>query len=192
MSAENPYATPQANLALPVAHQPTFFVVAPRKLLLMVLLSQGLYFIYWSYKHWSHYREVSNARIWPWMRGLFGVFFYYSLTMKVRQTLRAGDASYPWWPRCLAIALMASALLPQVFNWFVEPLAALKINFCLLIVDAALAVQIQRAINHLENDAEGDANHRLTWANGVWMVFGVGLFGLTLALALQPPEWYRP
>lgn len=191
MLTENPYATPQANLAQPMTQQPTFFVVAPRKLVLMVLLSQGLYFVYWSYKHWSNYRQASGAQIWPWARGLFGVFFYYSLTMKVRQKLHLLDSSYLWWPRSLALALVVSALLPQVFNWFLAPLLALKINTCLLIVDAALVVQIQRAINHLENDAEGDENRRMTWANGFWMLLGMSLFGLSLVLALLSPEWYQ-
>ncbi|PRA30165.1 hypothetical protein [Pseudomonas poae] len=191
MSAENPYAPPQANLDLPVKHQPTFFVVAPRKLLLMVLLSQGFYFVYWSYKHWANYRQATGARIWPWARGLFGVFFYYSLAMKARQKLHEKDSSFAWWPRCLALALVVSALLPQACNVFFEPLMALKINSCLLIVDAALVIQIQRAFNHLENDAQGDANCRITWANGFWMMLGVSLFVLTLLFALQPPEWYR-
>lgn len=192
MSAENPYAAPQANLVQPVIRQPTFFVVAPRKLLLMVLLSQGFYLVYWNYKHWANYRQQTGERIWPWARGLFALFFYYSLAKRTRQKLQVIDASYDWWPRCLALALVMSALLPQVCNWLLEPLMALKINVCFLIVTAALVVQIQRAINHLEHDVEGDANRRVSWANGVWMVLGMSLFGLTLVLALQPPEWYRP
>ena len=192
MPVDNPYAPPRANLSPPAAPQPTFFVVSPRKLVLMVVLSQGLYLVYWSYKHWANYRQASGARIWPWARGLFAVFFYYSLAMKVRQKLALTDARHRWWPRCLALALTVSALLPPAFTWLVEPMTALKLSFCLLILDAALAVQIQHAVNLAEDDADGDANGRLTWANGLWILIGMGVFGLTFAWTLQPPEWYHP
>ena len=190
MSVENPYAAPLADLSQSAADQPMFFVVAPRKLLLMVLLSQGLYMVYWSYKQWAYYRQATGARIWPWARGLFAVFFFYSFAMKVRRTLELTNTPHRWWPRCLALAMILSALLPQASVWFVAPMTALKLNVCLLIVYAALAVQLQRAVNRVEDDMEGNANHRLTWANGIWILIGTSFWALTTFLALNPPGPY--
>lgn len=184
MPFENPYAPPLAELAPPSTKHTTFFVVAPRKLLLMILLSQGFYFIYWSYKQWASYREASGARIWPVARAFFSVFFFYSLAMKIRQKLELTNSRHRWWPRCLAIALTISAILPQVLGLFVETMSALKLNFCFLIVDAALMVQIQHAVNHLENDPQGKANCRITWANGIWIALGVSLWALGIVSAL--------
>jgi hypothetical protein len=190
MSVENPYAAPLADLSQSAADQPMFFVVAPRKLLLMILLSQGLYMVYWSYKQWAYYRQATGARIWPWARGFFAVFFFYSFAMKVRRKLELTNTSHRWWPRCLALGLTFSALLPQAYVWFVAPMTALKLNFCLMIVDAALAVQLQHAVNRVEDDAGGEANHRLTWANGIWILIGMSTWALTVFWTLNPPGPY--
>ena len=45
--AENPYATPRSILTWMPVREPMFLVVAPRKFLLMMLLTLGGYFVYW-------------------------------------------------------------------------------------------------------------------------------------------------
>jgi len=86
--------------------------------------------------------------------------------------------------------LTFSALLPQAYVWFVAPMTALKLNFCLMIVDAALAVQLQHAVNRVEDDAGGEGNHRLTWANGIWILIGMSTWALTVFWTLNPPGPY--
>jgi len=117
---------------------------------------------------------------------LFAVFFFYSFAMKVRRKLELTNTPHRWWPRCLALAMILCALLPQAYVWFVAPMTALKLNVCLFIVYAALTVQLQHAVNRVEDDMEGNANHRLTWANGIWILIGMSFWALTTFLARQP------
>lgn len=187
MPFDNPYAPPQANLSPPAALQPTFFVVAPRKLLLMVLLSQGFYSFYWSYKHWSLYRAATGARVLPLVRAFFSVFFIYALAMNIKRVLDLKERPYRWWPRCFALGWITCTFLPLTFLWYVSPFNGLKISLCLLIVQAALSVQIQQAVNHLENDPQGHANSRLTWANGIWILIGMSFWALAVIEALYFP-----
>ncbi len=184
MPTGNPYAAPRANLVQPIIQQPTFFVVAPRKLVLMVLLSQGFYAFYWLYKHWKSYRAATGARVLPLVRAFFSVFFVYALVMKIKQALDLKDAFYRWWPRCFALGWITCAFLPFTYIWFVSSLTALKLGLCLAIVQVAMAVQIQHAVNHLENDPRGHANSRITWANGIWICIGVFLWVFAISSAL--------
>lgn len=187
MSLDNPYAPPHANLSQPTALQPRFFVVAPRKLLLMVLLSQGFYTFYWLYKHWSLYRAATGAAVLPLVRAFFSVFFIYSLTMKIKRALDLEELPYRWWPRCLALGWITCAFLPFIYTWLVSPFTALKLSVGILIAQAALSVQIQHVANLLANDAQGATNRRFTWANGIWIVLGMGLWVFAVLSAVYSP-----
>lgn len=190
MSVHDPYTPPQADLNLPVQRQPTFFVVAPRKLVWMVLLSQGFYTFYWMYKHWQCYRAATGASVLPLVRAFFGLFFVYSLVTKVQLALDMNQVRHRWWPRCVALGWIASAFLPLITVWFVTPLTGFKLSLCLIIVQIALSVQIQLAVNLLENDPTGQVNNRLTWANGIWICIGVFFWvvGTLSALGLISPD----
>ncbi|MBV4479861.1 hypothetical protein [Pseudomonas khavaziana] len=182
--SENPYAAPQADLKTPSTGATTFFIVAPRKLVLMVLLSQGFYTFYWLYKHWSAYRAATGARVLPIVRAFFSIFFLYALVMKIKQALDLKDPAYRWWPRCFVLGWIICAFLPFTYVWFVSSLTALKVGLCFAIAQVAMSVQIQHAVNHLENDLTGQANHRLTWANGIWICIGVSFWVIAISSAL--------
>lgn len=185
--AENPYAPPQADLTVAAARPAAFFVVAQRKLLVMMLLSYGFYGFYWLYKHWDAYRSATGTRVLPVVRACFSIFFAYSLVLKIKRALDLKDASYRWWPHYFALGWIGCALLPFTYIWFVSPLTAVKVGVCLTIVQVALMAQIQRAVNHLEDDPQGTANSRFTWANLIWMVIGVSLWALGIASVFLAP-----
>lgn len=186
---ENPYAPPQADLGSPSApRQPTFFVVAPRKLVLMVLLSQGLYSFYWFYKQWDCYRQSTGAKVLPLVRAFFAIFFIYSLVMKIRDKLALDGVSYPWRPQSLALGMIFFALLPFTYIWFAAPLITFILAICLAIVHVSLVVQVQGAVNRIEDDSHGEANKHLTWSNGIWIVIGLGMWGVGLVSALFEQE----
>ncbi|NWD27477.1 hypothetical protein HX864_29720 [Pseudomonas yamanorum] len=48
-------------------------------------------------------------------------------------------------------------------------------------------MQLQRAVNQVESDPEGEANKRLTWANGIWIVIGLCLYTIGIMSALRVP-----
>lgn len=183
----NPYATPHADLNPPESRPAAFFVVAPRKFLLMVLLSHGLYTFYWMYKQWSTYRAATGTRVLPLVRAFFSIFFVYALVIKIKRALDVKELSYRWWPRCYALGWITTAFLPFTYIWFIAPFTALKLGVCLSIVQVSLGVQVQRAVNHLEDDPQGKANAGITWANGLWMALGVSFWVLGVSSALYSP-----
>lgn len=173
--AENPYATPHSLLSWMPVREPMFLVVAPRKFLLMVVLTLGGYFAYWLYRQWALYRQATGKRLWPWVRVLFPACYFCSLILRVMRELEQGESAYQWWPRCLAVMIFVCGCLPFTALWLLSPFAALAVAACIAVLQVALAVQLQCAINHLERDPEGEGNAGLTRAN--WLGIAGGLMG---------------
>lgn len=173
--AENPYATPQSRLSWMPVRQPMFLVMAPRKFLSMVLLTLGGYFAYWLYRQWTLYQQATGKRLWPWVRVLFPACYFCSLILRVMQELEQGESAYHWWPRCLAVMIFVCGCLPLTVLWLLSPFAALAVAACIAVLQVALALQLQCAINHLERDPEGEGNACLTRAN--WLGIAAGLLG---------------
>ena len=73
------------------------------------------------------------------------------------------------------MAIFLGGCLPFTVLWLLSPFAALAVAACIAVLQVALALQLQDAINYLEQDPGGERNARLTGANWVWA--GVGLLG---------------
>ena len=184
---DNPYAPPQANLSEPLARPSTFFVVAPRKLVIMTFLTQGFYSIYRIYKQWACYRQATGARIWPVARAFFSLIFLYQMVMKIRQQAELAGSTYQWSPRSVALALIVIGCLPWCYMWVLTPLTSFEISMCLTLVSIYLMTQVQGAVNALENEPKGEAYMRLTWVIGLWIVIGLCMYAFTIVSALRPP-----
>lgn len=178
---EDPYATPRSALSWMPVREPVFFVVAPRKLLIMVLLTLGAYFVYWLYRQWALYRQAKGMRLWPWARVMFPGCYFCSLILRVMHELEQGESDYRWSPRCLAVAVFVGGCLPFTVLWLLSPFTALVVAGGVAAFQVALALQLQDAINYLECDPQGQGNERLTDAN--WVGVAVGLVGWAAVIA---------
>lgn len=58
---------------------PNFFIVSPKKLIIMSLCTLGLYDIYWIYKQWRTIANVMPKKISPFWRTFFSIFFIFQL-----------------------------------------------------------------------------------------------------------------
>ena len=180
--AEDPYATPRSRLSWMPVREPVFLVVAPRKLLVLVLLTLGGYFAYWLYQQWTLHQQASGKTLWPWVRVMFPACYFCSLILSVMRELEQGESAYHWWPRWLAAVIFVGGCLPFTVLWLLSPFAALAVVACIAVLQVALALQLQCAINHLEQDPEGEGNARLTRAE--WLGVGVGLLGWGLLVTV--------
>jgi predicted MFS family arabinose efflux permease len=181
---EDPYATPRAALSWMPVREPVFFVVAPRKLLIMVLLTLGAYFVYWLYRQWALYRQAKGMRLWPWARVMFPGCYFCSLILSVMHELEQGESDYRWSPRCLAVAVFVGGCLPFTVLWLLSPFVALVVVACIAVFQLAIAVQLQMAINHLERDVNAVGNARMTDANRVAIAAGLLGWGMVVTGAM--------
>jgi hypothetical protein len=57
--------------------QPRYYPVSTTKLVVLSILTGGIYEIYWFYKNWKVIKERDSSDIWPFPRAVFSVLFYY-------------------------------------------------------------------------------------------------------------------
>ena len=88
---------------------PMFYVVGKNKLVIMLCMTFGYYFIYWNYRNWKAYRLAVGAKIWPVGRTVLGIFFLYSLFMKIDRQLRISKRHYNWHPQNLMVGAILAA-----------------------------------------------------------------------------------
>ncbi len=70
-------------VASTVPGEPVFFVVKTSKLIIMSVMTLGLYEIYWFYRNWRAVQLAEGSKIWPFARSLFGVLTSYFLFSRV-------------------------------------------------------------------------------------------------------------
>lgn len=97
--SNNPYATPESTLEVSQESKPSFFVVAPIKFTLMIAMTWGFYYIYWSYKNWKLYKMSTGTNISPYIRAYFNIFFVYSLFQRINQNIEKTGRSIAWSPK---------------------------------------------------------------------------------------------
>jgi hypothetical protein len=158
-----------------------FYVVSPRKLTILFIVTMGLYSVYWFYKNWSQYRDHGTGEgrqsIWPAPRGLFAIFFVHSLFSKIKELGRDKpqvaawrNNLYAWWIVAIYIALnvadrLARKSIGLPFTDIFGYVGLILLLFGIL--------KAQSMINASCNDPQGKGNAALTGANYVWIILGV-------------------
>jgi hypothetical protein len=175
----NPYAPPQAELAVHVQEEGALYVVSTRKFWFLQILTTGLYQLYWSYENWRRLNEQEKLTIWPAPRAVFSIFFTHSLNSHVDIRLKRRKSTVAWSPGWWATVYVLFTLVPALF--FMPIFERVSWQILELIWHVALFIlswamwRTQRAINVASGDPKGESNNAFTAANYVWMVLGVAL-----------------
>jgi hypothetical protein len=186
---ENVYAPPKANLAPVNESEATrFYVVSPRKFLILFFVTVGMYQFYWFYKNWALYKRSTEESIWPVPRAIFGVFFVHALFRNVE--VHNEESSEPWdsssnaWP--VVLFLIASNVLDRLSNKSIGLPYTGWLSLLILIPLGLSVLNAQGKINERCGDPSGKSNNNLTAANIAWCVAGALLWILALFGMLAP------
>ena len=155
-----------------------WFRVGTAKLLLMCVVTFGVYEIYWFYQQWRHVQR-RGERVHPALRTLFAGLFCYALFRRVSQdATQRGIARAPSAVAC-AIAFVALAITVRLPDpW--STLSLLQLLPLALVQRAASAAALAAVPG-------ADPNTRLTPINWLGVAFGVMILVLTAAAAMLPP-----
>ncbi|MFL6711278.1 MAG: hypothetical protein ACJ8HI_24015 [Massilia sp.] len=175
-----------------IATATPFYVVGTRKFILMFIFTFGVYTVYWMYRQWDQYRDSlpygsDEARLWPFMRAMFSVFYFHSLFAKVRANAapRLDEWEYRTHATILLILLIVERIIDKISgkdysSWDVLGLI-LMAPMCYFYVKA------QQLINDSCGDPKGSQNTRLTMANYGW----IGAFVLIVLIIGAGPVLLR-
>ena len=179
------YRAPETN-TIPEDQEaaPLFYVVSPFKLALMFWITMGIYDLYWHYKNWALYREARGGGGLPVMRAFFSIFFAPSLFLRMSKEARAVGVTSGAPAALLAVVYVLCTLMSNMTS-FAPTSGPQALPVQLLSLGTMIPIwwalwQCQKRVNATMGDAAGKANHRLTWANWIWIVLGAILWLATL------------
>ena len=191
---ESIYSPPEADVSVTETSDGQYYVVSPRKFLLLTILTMGLYLVYWFFRHWKSIKLRDESSIWPIPRGIFYIFFTHSLFSDFDEKLKRDGLAFDWNPALTATLVVIVTLVSNIAGGAGQNIGSPYVDFLsigLIPVLAFLAVPAQKAANLASGDADGDGNSKLTGANWAWMIVG-GLYWILVIfgfyLLLTQPE----
>ena len=163
---------------------PQWFLVGGAKLAVMMVVTLGLYQLYWFYKQWDRVRDAGD-NVAPAARAIFTIVFCYSLFRRIIDSTHAVGVQ----TRLPPLLLTLGFLLPSLIARANGPEALLGF---LAIVSLVAVQRIATAVALAQGSTE-DRNTRLTRANWAWIAALVGTFvimvlAIALGIAVPPPK----
>jgi hypothetical protein len=183
--ADNPYQTPQGELINPTnpAETAGFYIVSKKKMILLFVLTLGIYQVYWFYRNWRLYKQSTGEKIWPLPRAIFAIFFVHALFRAANDQRDRGPAKLPAWNHSqqatiIVLLLIISQVLDRLSNNSIGSPITDCMALLLLVPLVACFASAQQKINEACGDPLGESNSRFTAANYIWMLIGVLLWTL--------------
>jgi uncharacterized membrane protein YidH (DUF202 family) len=168
-----------------------FYVVGLLKFSILFFCTLGSYMIYWFYRNWKLQKAATGESCWPVMRGLFSIFFTHELFRRIDKKLRITENKYDWNSQNIATAVVFFVLVGRIldrlsFKEIGSPYTDIAALLVLPIIGGFL-IYVQKIINFVCNDSEGESNNQLTALNFLWIAIGTIVFILTIIGLLLPP-----
>jgi hypothetical protein len=145
--------------------QPLFFPVSRLKLIIMSIVTFGIYELYWFYKNWKLIKQRTGDNIMPFWRAFFGVIFCYSCFKEIKEVAKTQNVTFPSTP-----GLLATIWIVFTITW------RLPDPYWLVCLSAPLVLlPIQKTINNL--NAVVAPNHNPNSRFSAWNIVGI-IFGV--------------
>ena len=156
-----------------------FYIVSPKKALILFIGTFGIYSVYWFFKHWSQYKKSANESMWPVMRAIFSIFFVHSLFGLFEMKYSQKNGELPKSINYLATLYVVFSLLGQICTQLIENgyenLFTIVFSFLALPVGAWVIYKAQSLVNYAGEDVHGTSNSKLTPVNYLWILIISGL-----------------
>lgn len=170
MATDNPISTnSEASLLyIPVA-----------RLVLLSIVSFGIYEAYWIYKNWRYIKEREGLKISPFWRGVFGVFFCHGLLREIHATEESTSLIEPSFsPNGLATGWVILAILANLIGRAPDVTASIIAG---LMPSYLFLVPVQNYINSVTAKRTPSASY-YGWSSGhiLCLVVGILLWALVL------------
>ncbi|MCG7497774.1 hypothetical protein MHO82_12960 [Vibrio sp. Of7-15] len=159
-----------------------FYIVSPKKFIIMFFGTLGMYHFYWFYKNWSNYRNKTGDKVWPIARSIFSVFFTHSLFKKM-----LGKHSNPTsemskmvdvWALVYVLTYVVSQISDQLPGKEIGFQYTDYISFILLPAACWSLYKAQVLANAVCNNPDGSKNNKFSILNYLWLVLGAVFWSL--------------
>lgn len=144
------------------------------RLIILSILTSHLYEAYWIYKNWQYLKNREGLAIWPFVRGIFGIFFCHNLLIQIEKDPEARAVELPTFsPGALATGWVVLMLLNNAFSRVPSPYVGL---LTFMMPSFLCLVPVQKYVNSVtERRNPGEPYYR--WSAGHIVCIVLGLFG---------------
>ncbi len=151
------------------------------RLVIMGIITLGLYEAYWIYKNWKYFKERDKLDIQPFWRGIFGLFFCHSLFNSIKNdsevnTIRKAEFSASRLATAWVIFVILGDLLGRMGN--------IKLNILGLIIaipTVLFFLPVQNYINTVNDSIEPRPRYN-EWSIGHFVCLTISILLWTLII----------
>jgi len=181
---KNPYAAPTAPVAdrdqlSPPDQSNPLFAAGVTKVIVMSLVTFGIYELYWMYRHWRLIQGRDRSDIMPFWRAFFGVLFAYPLFKRIGE-----DGQSHGVEGSFAAGPLAAAYILTVLAWRL-PDPWWLVGFASIFVCGAVQAYANKI--NLAVAPDHERNAKFTGWNWFGIVAG-GLFFALVLIGLSLPD----
>ena len=167
-----------------------FLYIPVSRLILLSMLTFGVYCYYWQYRNWAYVKEREGLSISPFWRAWFWVFFVYALLKAMKKDTYYHHVAQPSFsPLFLAIGAIFSELISQLINRLPYNAETIVLEMiALMIIGSHLAfIPVQLYVNRCEQKIHSDNTMKSAWSKGhlfcyIWTIL-VLIIGVLSGLA---------
>lgn len=160
------------SLANDIGEHTEYYSISTKKLVLMSVLTFGLYEVYWFYRNWKAVKIQEGRKISPFWRAIFSPIFCYSLFKRIG--LAANQKGYPKKPSPGLLTL--GYIFVSALYKLPEPFDLLSSLSFLMLLPIAEAIRFNNArVNPQSTDEE-----KLNRPQIIFLVIGIILWVLTV------------
>lgn len=167
-----------------------FLYIPVSRLILLSMLTFGVYCYYWQYRNWVYVKEREGLSISPFWRAWFWLFFVYALLKAMKKDSYYHQVAQPSFsPLFLAIVAIFSELISQSINRLPYHAETIVVEMvALMIIGAHLAfIPVQLYVNRCEQKLHPGNTMMSAWSKGhvfcyVWTILAL-LIGVLSGLA---------
>jgi len=189
------YKAPDAEIMTESAEGLEFYVVSPKKFLILQISTMGMYSIYWFFKHWKQYKLKHNEGMWPIARAIFYIFFTHSLFTAFYVRAKERYKDLVWSPEGMATIFVVLTIIENISNRMATKEIGSPITDVLGLIFFPVITWILYKAQLVANLAcdmpEGEVNSNITGANIFWIMLGAVIWllvilGLAIAFGFDP------
>jgi hypothetical protein len=158
---------------------PPFLRIPVARLIVLSILSCGIYQAYWIYEHWAHIKRRDRLKISPFWRGAFCVFYCHSLLKRIHADAELRAAQQPSFsPGRLATGWIVAILAANLVD--LGP-GAIATSVSLLVPSYLFVVPVQNYVNSATHKLDPAEPYR-GWSFGhvFCLVLGLAIWGFTI------------
>ncbi|HEY9774086.1 MAG TPA: hypothetical protein V6C81_09800 [Planktothrix sp.] len=146
--------------------EPIFFYLAPRKLVLLSILSFGVYDLWWFFKNWLFANEKLGLKLSPGLRAIFPVIWNLPLFNLIRKVSQENGVT----GRFPTVSIFVLWLCLQIICRFCDgPAFLFFVALCALPLWA-----VQKHINNLNKAVHPNAVPNSAFTAGNWVMIVLG------------------